>query len=151
MRSKGLILASLALVGVIGLLVYRSYRLNEPKASLPDPQRDALPLSALEFHAIDRASYDMGTRDAENATKSTGGTTQRPGDWISYWLGFGEDARTKGNRPAHSAKFPDRLHDDQRCILGEVVTVRGTTYAKAKGPSGTPYLCNGDTVLPTGR
>ncbi len=149
MKSKGLIWATLGLVVVVGLLVHRSYRLNAPREPEVDPQKNALPLSALQFQPIDRASYDQGYKAANKAATSADATAPQPADWTSYWLGYGELMQTKDHRAPRNGKFLDRLHDDQRCIQGEVLTVRESAYAKTKDTSGDVFLCSQDTVLPS--
>jgi hypothetical protein len=151
MKSKGLIWATLGLVVIVGLLVHRSYRLNQPgqpREPKVDPHKNALAVEALPFQPIDRASYDQGYKAAGNAAKSTDATAPTPADWTSYWLGYEEEKRAQAHGNPHTGKILDALHDDQRCIQGEVLTVRATAYAKTKDTSGNIFLCSGDKVLP---
>jgi hypothetical protein len=147
MQSKGMVLAAVGLIVVVGFLVQRSYSSSARPDRNPDPQKNAVPMAALQFQPIDRASYDLGY----TAGKSGTGATKAPGDWVSYWLGYGEEKRAEGDTPPRPGSFADLLHEDQRCVQGEVVTVRESTYAKAKDASGSTYLCNRFTVLPLGR
>lgn len=146
MKSKSLVLVAVGLVVVVGVLVQRSYSSSAVADRNPDPQKNALPLEALQFKPIDRASYDLGYQ----AGKSDAGSTTKPADWISYWIGYGEEKRAQGDTPPRTGSFADLLHEDQRCVQGEVVTLRESTYAKTKDASGSTFLCNRFTVLPPG-
>lgn len=147
MQSKGMLLAAVGFIIVVGFLVQRSYSSSARPDRNPDPQKNAAPLDALQFKPIDRASYDLGYQ----AGKSTTSPTTPPADWVSYWLGYGEEKRAEGDTPPRAGSFADLLHEDQRCVQGEVVTVREKTYAKAKDAAGSTFLCNRFTVLPPGR
>lgn len=146
MQSKGMVLAAVGVIIVVGFIVQRSYSSSVRPDRNPDPQKNALPREALQFAPIDRASYDLGYA----AGKSGAGATKAPADWVSYWIGYGEEKRAEGDTPPRAGSFADLLHEDQRCVQGEVVTVRDNTYAKAKDAAGSTYLCNRFTVLPPG-
>jgi len=144
MRSKGLVLAAVGLIVVVGFLVQRSYSKNAQPDRKADPQRNALPMDALQFVPVDHASYELGYE----AGKSSPSNTKKPTDWVSYWLGYGEEKRAEGDTPPRAGSFADLLHEDQRCVQGEVLTVRENTYAKTKDKAGNTFLCNRFTVLP---
>jgi hypothetical protein len=146
MQSKGLVLATVGLVVVVGFgfLVQRSHSSSAPPDRKPDPQKNALSVDALKFESIDRPSYDLGYEAGKSATSAT----KKPKDWVSYWLGYGEEKRAEGDTPPREGSFADLLHVDQRCVQGEVLTVRESTYAKTKDGSGNTFLCNRFTVLP---
>lgn len=147
MQSKGMVLAAVGLIIVVGFIVQRSYSSNARPDRNPDPQKNALPVDSLEFKPIDHSSYDLGYQ----AGKSGASPTTAPADWASYWLGYGEEKRAEGDTPPRQGSFADLLHENQRCIQGEVVTVREKTYAKTRDASGATFLCNRFTVLPLGR
>ena len=144
MKSKGMILATVGIIVVVGFLVQRSYSSSALPDRKPDPQKNALPMDALKFEPVDRASYELGYE----AGKSTTSATKKPKDWVSYWFGYGEEKRAEGDTPPREGSFADLLHVDQRCIQGEVLTIRESTYAKTKDASGNTFLCNRFTVLP---
>jgi hypothetical protein len=144
MQSKGLVLVTVGLIVVVGFLVQRSYSSSVRPDRNPDPQKNALPVDALQFKPIDRASYDLGFA----AGKSAPSAAKKPADWVSYWLGYGEEKRAEGDTPPRAGSFADLLHEDQRCVQGEVLTIRESTYAKTKTASGSTFLCNRFTVLP---
>ncbi|WP_266180398.1 hypothetical protein [Dyella humicola] len=144
MKSKGLVLVSVGLIVVVGFLVQRSYSSSARPDRNPDPQKSALPVDALQFKPIDHESYELGFAAGKSATN----TTKKPADWVSYWLGYGEEKRAEGDTPPRAGSFADLLHEDQRCVQGEVLTIRESTYAKTKNASGTTFLCNRFTVLP---
>lgn len=146
MQSKGMVLATVGLIIVVGVLVQRSYSSSVRPDRNPDPQMNAMPQDALDFKPIDHASYDLGYQAGKSATSPT----KPPADWVSYWLGYGEEKRAEGDTPPRAGSFADLLHEDQRCIQGEVVTLREKTYAKTKDASGSTFLCNRFTVLPLG-
>lgn len=146
MQSKGLVLATVGVIVVVGLLVQRSYSSNAHADRKPDPQKNALPVTALEFKPIDRPSYDLGYAAGKSGTSAT----KQPTDWVSYWLGYGEEKRAEGDTPPRTGSFADLLHEDQRCVQGEVLTVRESTYAKTKDASGNTFLCNRFTVMASG-
>ncbi|TCI07343.1 hypothetical protein EZM97_32670 [Dyella soli] len=104
-------------------------------------------MTALQFQPIDHASYQLGFEAGKSATSSN----KKPSDWVSYWLGYGDEKRAEGDTPPRTGSFADLLHEDQRCVQGEVLTVRESTYAKTKDASGNTFLCNRFTVLPPGR
>src|SRR5215469_13208516 len=108
MKSKGLVLATVGLVVVVGFLVLRSHSANAQPERKPDPQKNALPLEALKFVPIDRASYDLGYE----AGKSGENAAKKPTDWVSYWIGYGEEKRAAGDTPPRSGSFADLLHED---------------------------------------
>lgn len=145
MQSKGLVLFTVGLIVVVGFLVQRSYSSSARPDRNPDPQKNALPMDALQFKPIDRASYDLGYAAGKSAT----GATKKPTDWVSYWLGYGEEKRAEGDTPPRAGSFVDLLHEDQRCVQGEVLTIRESTYAKTKNAAGNTFLCNRFTVLPS--
>jgi hypothetical protein len=146
MKSKGLILATVGVIVVVGFLVQRSYSSNALPERKLDPQKNAMPLESLHFQPIDRASYDLGYQ----AGKSASSASKAPSDWVSYWLGYGEEKRAEGDVPPRAGSFADLLHEDQRCVQGEVLTVHGNTYAKTTDASGVTFLCNRFTVLASG-
>lgn len=146
MQSKGMLLAAVGLIIVVGFLVQRSYSSSARPDRNPDPQKNAMSQDALDFKSIDHASYDLGYQAGKSGTSPT----KPPADWVSYWLGYGEEKRAEGDTPPRTGSFADLLHEDQRCIQGEVVTLREKTYAKTKDASGSTYLCNRFTVLPLG-
>ncbi len=146
MQSKGMVLATVGLLIVVGFIVQRSYSSSVRPDRNPDPQKNALPVDSLEFKPIDHTSYDLGYQ----AGKSGASPTTAPADWPSYWLGYGEEKRAEGDTPPRPGSFADLLHENQRCVQGEVVTVRDKTYAKTKDASGATFLCNRFTVLPLG-
>lgn len=145
MQSKGLVLATVGVIVVVGFLVERSYSSSAPPEGKSDPQKNALSVEALQFKPIDRASYDLGMA----AGKSAAGATKKPTDWVSYWLGYGEEKRAEGDTPPRPGSFADLLHEDQRCVQGEVLTIHESTYAKAKDAAGNTFLCNRFTVFPS--
>ncbi|HET6555347.1 MAG TPA: hypothetical protein VFG49_17605 [Dyella sp.] len=145
MKTKGLVLATVGLIIVVGVLVQRSYSSSAQPVRKADPQADALPLTALHFVPIDHASYELGFQSA----KSGASAPKQPADWVSYWIGYGEEKRAEGDIPPRTGSFADLLHEDQRCIQGEVLTVRESTYAKTKDAAGSTFLCNRFTVLPS--
>ncbi|MFC4525127.1 hypothetical protein ISN76_02665 [Dyella halodurans] len=145
MKSKGLVLATVGIIIVVGFIVQRSYSSSVRPDRNPDPQKNALPADALQFKPIDRASYDLGFAAGKSATNAA----QKPADWVSYWIGYGEEKRAEGDTPPRTGSFADLLHEDQRCVQGEVLTLRESTYAKTKDASGNTFLCNRFTVLPS--
>jgi hypothetical protein len=147
MQSKGMVLATVGLIIVVGFLVQRSYSSSVRPDRNPDHQKNALPVDSLEFKPIDSASYDLGYQMGKSSTNPSA----PPADWESYWLGYGEEKRAEGDTPPRKGSFADLLHEDQRCIQGEVVTLREKTYAKTQDASGATFLCNRFTVLPLGR
>lgn len=144
MQSKSLVFATVGLIVVVGFLVQRSYSSSALPDRKPDPQKNALPVNALQFAPIDHPSYELGYEAGKSATSSA----KKPKDWVSYWLGYGEEKRAEGDTPPREGSFADLLHVDQRCVQGEVLTVRESTYAKTKDASGNTFLCNRFTVLP---
>jgi hypothetical protein len=145
MQSKGLVLAAVGLIVVVGFLVQRSYSSNAIPDRKADPQKNALSVDALQFQPIDRVSYDLGIEAGKSATSAT----KKPTDWVSYWLGYGEEKRAEGDTPPRAGSFANLLHENQRCVQGEVLTIRESTYAKTKDASGNTFLCNRFTVLPS--
>jgi hypothetical protein len=144
MQAKSLVLAAVGLIVVVGFLVERSYSSSARPDRKPDPQSSALPANALQFKPIDHASYELGYGAGKSATSAA----NKPADWVSYWLGYGEEKRAEGDTPPREGSFADLLHADQRCVQGEVLTIRESTYAKTKDASGKTFLCNRFTVLP---
>jgi hypothetical protein len=132
---------------LVGALVQRSYSMNDPVKVVADPQQGAMPISELAFHPIDLPSYTLGLK-APNSTKTNKGPRDKPRDWTSYWLGVADqEPRAKGHWYTRS-RAKNRLHDDQRCIFGVVLTVKDSAYAETKGASGVTFLCSFDTVYP---
>ena len=145
MQSKGLVLATVGIIIVVGFLVQRSYSSSARPDRKPDPQSNALPVDSLQFKPIDRPSYDLGYAEGKTATSAA----KKPTDWVSYWIGYGEEKRAEGDTPPRAGSFADLLHTDQRCVQGEVLTIRESTYAKTKDAAGKTFLCNRFTVLPS--
>lgn len=94
MKSKGMILAAVGIIIVVGFLVQRSYSSSALPDRKPDPQKNALPLDALKFAPVDRASYELGYAAAKSPTSAA----KKPKDWVSYWLGYGEESGRKAIR-----------------------------------------------------